>query len=64
MSNEPAGEPRWLSDEEQYAWQSYLHATTLLEDHLDRQLQRDAGMPHVYYGCSSSSPGRPGAGCG
>ncbi|MFD7661779.1 MarR family winged helix-turn-helix transcriptional regulator [Streptomyces sp. NPDC059788] len=50
MSTEPAGEPRWLSDEEQYAWQSYLHATTLLEDHLDRQLQRDAGMPHVYYG--------------
>ncbi|KOG65271.1 MarR family transcriptional regulator [Streptomyces griseoflavus] len=50
MSNESAGEPRWLNDEEQYAWQSYLHATTLLEDHLDRQLQRDAGMPHVYYG--------------
>ncbi len=45
-----AGEPPWLSDEEQYAWQSYLHATTLLEDHLDRQLQRDAGMPHIYYG--------------
>lgn len=22
----------------------------LLDDHLDRQLQRDAGMPHVYYG--------------
>ncbi|MFI9049276.1 MarR family winged helix-turn-helix transcriptional regulator [Streptomyces sp. NPDC053427] len=50
MSIESAGEPRWLSDEEQYAWQCYLHATTLLEDHLDRQLQRDAGMPHVYYG--------------
>ncbi|KQX57947.1 MarR family transcriptional regulator [Streptomyces sp. Root66D1] len=43
-------EPRWLSDEEQHVWRSYLHATTLLEDHLDRQLQRDAGMPHVYYG--------------
>ncbi|MFB7633834.1 MarR family winged helix-turn-helix transcriptional regulator [Streptomyces sp. NPDC056149] len=50
MSNEPATEPRWLDDEEQHAWQAYLHATTLLEDHLDRQLQRDAGMPHVYYG--------------
>ncbi|POX41507.1 MarR family transcriptional regulator [Streptomyces sp. Ru73] len=50
MSNDMADEPRWLSDEEQYAWQSYLHATTLLEDHLDRQLQRDAGLPHVYYG--------------
>ncbi|MFE7412549.1 MarR family winged helix-turn-helix transcriptional regulator [Streptomyces laurentii] len=42
-------EPRWLSDEEQRVWRSYLHATTLLEDHLDRQLQRDAGMPHLYY---------------
>ncbi|MFG3349253.1 MarR family winged helix-turn-helix transcriptional regulator [Streptomyces sp. NPDC048018] len=43
-------EPRWLSDEEQRVWRAYLHATTLLEDHLDRQLQRDAGMPHIYYG--------------
>ncbi|MFJ5832358.1 MarR family winged helix-turn-helix transcriptional regulator [Streptomyces sp. NPDC093089] len=43
-------EPRWLSDEEQHVWRAYLHATTLLEDHLDRQLQRDAGMPHIYYG--------------
>ncbi|MEU6348165.1 MarR family transcriptional regulator [Streptomyces sp. NPDC047072] len=46
----PAEEPRWLTDEEQLVWRSYLHATTLLDDHLDRQLQRDAGMPHVYYG--------------
>ncbi|MFE7356141.1 MarR family winged helix-turn-helix transcriptional regulator [Streptomyces sp. NPDC057543] len=44
------GEPRWLSDEEQRVWRAYLHATTLMEDHLDRQLQRDAGMPHIYYG--------------
>ncbi|MFG3497971.1 MarR family winged helix-turn-helix transcriptional regulator [Streptomyces sp. NPDC047928] len=43
-------EPRWLTDEEQGVWRAYRHATTLLEDHLDRQLQRDAGMPHVYYG--------------
>ncbi|MFC9591325.1 MarR family winged helix-turn-helix transcriptional regulator [Streptomyces sp. NPDC056944] len=43
-------EPRWLTDEEQHVWRAYLHATTLLEDHLDRQLQRDAGMPHIYYG--------------
>ncbi|MEV6794895.1 MarR family transcriptional regulator [Streptomyces sp. NPDC051320] len=42
--------PRWLTDDEQGAWRAYLQATTLLEDHLDRQLQRDAGMPHVYYG--------------
>ncbi|MGW2590110.1 MarR family winged helix-turn-helix transcriptional regulator [Streptomyces sp. NPDC001515] len=43
-------QPRWLTDEEQGVWSAYLHATTLLEDHLDRQLQRDAGMPHIYYG--------------
>ncbi|MFI7410785.1 MarR family winged helix-turn-helix transcriptional regulator [Streptomyces sp. NPDC049627] len=46
----PGEEPRWLTDEEQRVWRSYIDATTLLEDYLDRQLQRDAGMPHVYYG--------------
>ncbi|MFJ2609983.1 MarR family winged helix-turn-helix transcriptional regulator [Streptomyces sp. NPDC091279] len=47
----PAPEdPRWLDDDEQRVWRAYLHATILLEDHLDRQLQRDAGMPHIYYG--------------
>lgn len=46
----PTSAPRWLTDEEQHTWRAYLHATTLLEDHLDRQLQRDAGMPHIYYG--------------
>ncbi|WHM38282.1 MarR family transcriptional regulator [Streptomyces sp. BPTC-684] len=50
MTTTPAEEPRWLSDDEQRTWRAYLHATTLLEDHLDRQLQRDAGMPHIYYG--------------
>lgn len=45
-----AAQPRWLTDEEQRVWRSYIDATTLLEDYLDRQLQRDAGMPHVYYG--------------
>ncbi|MER5951363.1 MarR family transcriptional regulator [Streptomyces sp. NPDC001904] len=42
--------PVWLSEDEQHIWRAYLHATTLLEDHLDRQLQRDAKMPHVYFG--------------
>ena len=46
----PDEEPQWLDDEEQRIWRSYIHAATLLEDHLDRQLQRDAGMPHIYYG--------------
>ncbi|MFI2075701.1 MarR family winged helix-turn-helix transcriptional regulator [Streptomyces triculaminicus] len=45
-----AAEPRWLTPAEQDTWRAYMHAYTLLEDHLDRQLQRDAGMPHIYYG--------------
>jgi DNA-binding MarR family transcriptional regulator len=44
------GEPRWLDDEQQEAWRTYLYATVLLQESLDRQLQRDAGMPHSYYG--------------
>ncbi len=56
-----AEEPRWLTDEEQRVWRAYLHATILLDDHLDRQLQRDAGMPHIYYGllvALAEAPGR------
>ncbi|MFD4504110.1 MarR family winged helix-turn-helix transcriptional regulator [Streptomyces sp. NPDC058457] len=52
---------RWLTDDEQRVWRAYLNATTLLEDHLDRQLQRDAGMPHIYYGLLvglAEAPGR------
>ncbi|MFF4491366.1 MarR family winged helix-turn-helix transcriptional regulator [Streptomyces sp. NPDC001544] len=40
---------RWLTPEEQRAWRAYVAATHLLEDALDRQLQHDAGMPHLYY---------------
>ncbi|MFE9766030.1 MarR family winged helix-turn-helix transcriptional regulator [Streptomyces sp. NPDC005808] len=50
MNTASTQETRWLTDEEQRTWRAYMHASTLLEDHLDRQLQRDAGMPHVYYG--------------
>ncbi|MHA6624314.1 MarR family winged helix-turn-helix transcriptional regulator [Pseudonocardia sichuanensis] len=42
-------ETRWLDDEEQEAWLAYVAATSLLEGALDRQLQRDSGMPHAYY---------------
>jgi DNA-binding MarR family transcriptional regulator len=45
---------KWLTEDEQAAWRAFLHATTLLEDHLDRQLQRDAGMPHMYYALLST----------
>ncbi|MFD3588883.1 MarR family winged helix-turn-helix transcriptional regulator [Streptomyces sp. NPDC058683] len=41
---------RWLTPKEQRAWRAYMAATNLLEDAIDRQLQQDAGMPHLYYG--------------
>ncbi|SHL95416.1 MarR family winged helix-turn-helix transcriptional regulator [Actinacidiphila paucisporea] len=50
----------WLTEEEQTTWRAFLHATTLLEDHLDRQLQRDAGMPHMYYALLSTLSEAPG----
>ena len=40
---------RWLTDEEQKAWRAYLNANILLSETLDRQLQRDSGLPHGYY---------------
>ncbi|GAA1899764.1 MarR family winged helix-turn-helix transcriptional regulator [Streptantibioticus ferralitis] len=54
-------EPRWLDDEQQKTWRAYMAATQLLSDHIDRQLQRDSGMPHTYYSLLvwlSESPGR------
>ena len=40
---------RWLDDDEQRAWRSFLRAASAIDEELDRQLQRDAGMPHAYY---------------
>jgi DNA-binding MarR family transcriptional regulator len=42
-------EPRWLDADEQRTWRSFMGATRLLFDALDRELQRDAGLPHAYY---------------
>jgi DNA-binding MarR family transcriptional regulator len=42
-------EPRWLNDEEQAAWRALLAFVTRLDEVLDRQLQRDSGLPHAYY---------------
>jgi DNA-binding MarR family transcriptional regulator len=41
--------PRWLDEDEQRTWRSYLDASRLLWEHLEAQLQRDAGMPVSYY---------------
>ena len=42
-------EARWLDDEEQQTWRAFLSAIRLLTEELDRELQRDADMPHTYY---------------
>jgi DNA-binding MarR family transcriptional regulator len=40
---------RWLDDDEQHTWRSFLTATRLFFDTVERQLQQDAGLPHAYY---------------
>jgi DNA-binding MarR family transcriptional regulator len=44
-----SADDRWLTPDELDAWMSFVATTTLLESALDRQLQRDSGMPHAYY---------------
>lgn len=51
----------WLTDAEQEAWRAYLQLSGTLTDHLDRELRRDAGLPHTYYqvlAMLSEAPGR------
>lgn len=55
------GQTRWLSEEEQRTWRAFLAAMRLLTDQLDRELQREADMPHTYYEilvALSEAPGR------
>lgn len=49
MDPDRKAEPRWLSRDEQRVWRAFLEANRLLADELERQMQRDAGMPHAYY---------------
>jgi DNA-binding MarR family transcriptional regulator len=41
--------PRWLDEEEHRAWRAYRSLSLLMEDTLDQQLRRDAGISHLYY---------------
>jgi DNA-binding MarR family transcriptional regulator len=55
------GQPRWLDAEEQKAWRAWLYSSLLLQDRLDRELQRTAGISHAYYEILvqlSETPGR------
>lgn len=52
---------RWLDAEEQQTWRAFLWTTRLLHEALERQLQRDSGLPHAYYvilAMLSEAPGR------
>src|SRR2546423_6556643 len=40
---------RWLEDDDQATWRTFLAASHLLMDRLDGELQAGAGMPHAYY---------------
>jgi DNA-binding MarR family transcriptional regulator len=47
-----AGAPeatRWLDADEQRAWRAYMYSWMLLEDRLDHELTREAGISHAYY---------------
>lgn len=52
--------PRWLSPGEQRAWRAYRAASLLLEDVIDRGLQREARMPHLYYSVLATLSETPG----
>ena len=52
--------PRWLTADEQRTWLALLAAINLHDEELDRQLQRDAGMPHTYYMVLAALSGSPG----
>ena len=40
---------RWLEAPEQQTWRAYLSSTKLVFDEIERDLQRDTGIPHTYY---------------
>ena len=52
--------PRWLSEEETYAWHHFVQAYHLLERQIDQQLQRDAGLSHAQYNVLVVLSERPG----
>lgn len=40
---------RWLNDDEQSTWRAFLTMQKVIRETLERQMQRDAGMPMTYY---------------
>ena len=44
-----ATQARWLDEDEQVTWRTYLAATKAIGEAIDSQLQRDMNIPHTYY---------------
>jgi len=40
---------RWLDPAEQQIWRAYIDSVRLMTTVLERDLQRDSGIPHAYY---------------
>ncbi|MEU3983364.1 MarR family transcriptional regulator [Streptomyces sp. NPDC026672] len=53
-------EPRWLDDEEQRTWRSFLMASRLLFDRLERDLKQDSDLSFAYYEILSRLSEAPG----
>ncbi len=43
------GDVAWLSADELVIWKNYVASSMILNESLERQLQRDSGMPFTYY---------------
>jgi len=52
-------EPVWLTDEETEAWLAYLISSQTFFAALDRQLQRDVGIPHAWFTILAVLAGQP-----
>ena len=44
-----ATQARWLDEDEQVTWRTYLAATKAIGEAIDSQLERDMNIPHTYY---------------
>jgi DNA-binding MarR family transcriptional regulator len=44
-----SGSPRWLEPDQQRAWRTVMVALNRVSERIERELMRDAGMPHAYY---------------
>jgi DNA-binding MarR family transcriptional regulator len=51
---------KWLDEQEQRAWRAYLFMSQLLDEALDRQLQRASGLALSHYGVLVALSEAPG----